>query len=161
MLSILNWSKDPSWRREEKEEKGHRRMNRWYHRCKSQCTWYTAQKQTKWRCHRRMIRRSSFYMCRMNCRAVAAKSVAPDDPMVWVRIPSIHHTLSLNQDRDAPRRSLKHWMNRRHSQRKRWSIRRSRRNQQNCFGDKSFNTEWSDAPSVYSVKQLCQQICNS
>jgi hypothetical protein len=33
MLSMLSWSKDPSWRREEKEGKIHRRMNRRYHRC--------------------------------------------------------------------------------------------------------------------------------
>jgi hypothetical protein len=32
MLSMLSWSKDPSWRREEKEKR-HRRMNRRYHRC--------------------------------------------------------------------------------------------------------------------------------
>jgi hypothetical protein len=30
-----------------------------------------------------------------------------------VRTPSVYLTLSLNQDRDTPRRSLQHWMNRR------------------------------------------------
>jgi hypothetical protein len=35
MLRMLSWSKDPSWRREEKEGKRHRRMNRRYHRCNS------------------------------------------------------------------------------------------------------------------------------
>jgi hypothetical protein len=33
MLSMLSWSKDPSWRREEKEGKRHHRMNWRYHRC--------------------------------------------------------------------------------------------------------------------------------
>jgi hypothetical protein len=33
MLSMLSWSKDPSWRREEKEGKRHHRMNRQYHQC--------------------------------------------------------------------------------------------------------------------------------
>jgi hypothetical protein len=48
----------------------------------------------------------------MNCRGRAAKTVAPDDPTVWVRTPSVYSTLSLNQDRDAPRWSLQHRMNR-------------------------------------------------
>jgi hypothetical protein len=42
MLSMLSWSKDPSWRREEKEGNWYRRMNRRYHRCKRPCTWYTT-----------------------------------------------------------------------------------------------------------------------
>jgi hypothetical protein len=33
MLSMSSWRKDPSWRREEKEGKIHRRMNRRYHQC--------------------------------------------------------------------------------------------------------------------------------
>jgi hypothetical protein len=40
------------------------------------------------------------------------KTVASDESTVWVRTPSIYPTLSLNWDRDAPRRSLKRWMNR-------------------------------------------------
>jgi hypothetical protein len=30
MLSMLSWSKNPSWRCKENEGKRHRRMNRWY-----------------------------------------------------------------------------------------------------------------------------------
>jgi hypothetical protein len=56
-------------------------------------------------------------MRRMNCRGRAAKTVAPDDPTVWVRTPLVYPTLSLNQDRDALRRSLQHRMNRHLSQR--------------------------------------------
>jgi hypothetical protein len=48
----------------------------------------------------------------MSCRGGAAKTVAPDDPTVWERTPSVYPTLSLNQDRDAQRWSLQHWMNR-------------------------------------------------
>jgi hypothetical protein len=52
-------------------------------------------------------------MCRMSCRGGAAKTVALDDPTVWERTPPVYPTLSLNQDRDAPRLSLQHRMNRR------------------------------------------------
>jgi hypothetical protein len=41
------------------------------------------------------------------------KTIAPDDPTVGVGTPSVYPTLSLNQDRDAPRRSLQHRMIRR------------------------------------------------
>jgi hypothetical protein len=34
-----------------------------------------------------------------------------NDPTVWVRTPSVYPTLSLNQDKDAPRWSLQHRMN--------------------------------------------------
>jgi hypothetical protein len=37
-------------------------------------------------------------------------TVAPADPTVWVGTPSVYPTLSLNQDRDAPRQSLPHRM---------------------------------------------------
>jgi hypothetical protein len=49
-------------------------------------------------------------MRRTSCRGRAAKTVAPDDPTVWVGTPSVYPTLSLNQDRDAPRWSLQHRM---------------------------------------------------
>jgi hypothetical protein len=52
-------------------------------------------------------------MRRMSCRGGGAKTVAPDDPTVWEMTPSVYPTLSLNQDRDAPRLSLQHRMNRR------------------------------------------------
>jgi hypothetical protein len=55
-------------------------------------------------------------MRQMNCGGRATKTVAPDDLTVWVRTPSVYSTLSLNQDRDVPRRSLQHRMNRRLSQ---------------------------------------------
>jgi hypothetical protein len=51
-------------------------------------------------------------MRRINCKGRAAKTVAPDDPTVWVRTLSVYLTLSLNRDTDAPRRSLQHRMNR-------------------------------------------------
>jgi hypothetical protein len=50
-------------------------------------------------------------MHRMNCRRREAKTEAPDDPTVWVGTPSVYPMLSLNQDREAPRWILQHWMN--------------------------------------------------
>jgi hypothetical protein len=90
----------------------------------------------------------------MNCRGRVAKTVAPDDPTVWVRTPSVYPTLSFNQDRDAPRWSLQHRMNRCHYKGKCRSIRRSWRKKQRRFGERSFSTGWSDAPSVYSVRTV-------
>jgi hypothetical protein len=52
-------------------------------------------------------------MRRTTCRGRVAKTVASDDPTVWVGTPSVYPTLSLNQDRDAPRQALQHRMNRR------------------------------------------------
>jgi hypothetical protein len=60
--------------------------------------------------YRRMNRRSIFYMRRTSCRGRVAKTVALDDPTVWVWRPSIYLMLSLNSYRDAPRRSLQHMM---------------------------------------------------
>jgi hypothetical protein len=49
-------------------------------------------------------------MCRTSCRGRAAKTVAPDDPTVWVRTPSVYPTLSLNQDLlGLSRVSIKSW----------------------------------------------------
>jgi hypothetical protein len=49
----------------------------------------------------------------MSCREEEAKTVALDDPTVWVGTPPVYPTISLKQDRDAPRRSIQHRMNRR------------------------------------------------
>jgi hypothetical protein len=43
------------------------------------------------------------------------KTVAPNEPTVWVRTSSIYPTLSLNQDKDAPILELQHLMNQRWS----------------------------------------------
>jgi hypothetical protein len=98
---------------QEKEKRRHRRMNRWSliykRRCNRRTSWYTGWNPG----YRRMNRRSIFYMRRTSCRGRARKTVAPDDPTVWVGTPSVYPTLSLNQDRDAPRRRLKHRMIRR------------------------------------------------
>jgi hypothetical protein len=39
------------------------------------------------------------------------KTVAQDEPTIWVRTPSVYPLLRLNQDRDAPRLELQHRMN--------------------------------------------------
>jgi hypothetical protein len=49
-------------------------------------------------------------MHQMNCREEAAEPVAPDDPTVQVRTPSVYPTPHLNQDRDVPRLELQHRM---------------------------------------------------
>jgi hypothetical protein len=49
----------------------------------------------------------------MNWRREAAKTAASDEPMVHWREPSVYPVVKFEQDRDAPRRILKHRMNRR------------------------------------------------
>jgi hypothetical protein len=49
----------------------------------------------------------------MNWRRGAAKTAASDEPTVHWREPSVYPVVVFEQDRDAPRRSLKHRMNRR------------------------------------------------
>jgi hypothetical protein len=49
----------------------------------------------------------------MNWRKEAAKTAASDEPTVPWREPSVYPVVVFEQDRDAPRRSLKHRMNRR------------------------------------------------
>jgi hypothetical protein len=49
----------------------------------------------------------------MNWRRGAAKIAASDEPTVHWREPSVYLVVVFEQDRDAPRRSLKHRMNRR------------------------------------------------
>jgi hypothetical protein len=48
----------------------------------------------------------------MNWRRGAAKTVASDEPTVHWREPSVYLVIEFEQDKDAPRRSLKHRMNR-------------------------------------------------
>jgi hypothetical protein len=60
-----------------------------------------------------MNRRSIFSSVGRVAEEEQAKTVAPDDPTVLVRTPSVYPTLSLNQDKDAPRQSLQHRMIRR------------------------------------------------
>jgi hypothetical protein len=112
MLSMLSWSKDPSWRREEKEGKRHRRMNRRYHRCIA-----------------------SEHL--VHCATTGVNLIPSDEPMVPFLVASDElekrsredssvgwtdgplegavglSVVKFEQDRDAPRRILKHWMNRR------------------------------------------------
>jgi hypothetical protein len=49
----------------------------------------------------------------MNWRTEATKTAASDEPTVHWREPSDYLVVKFEQDRDATRRSLKHWMNRR------------------------------------------------
>jgi hypothetical protein len=49
----------------------------------------------------------------MNWRREAAKTAASDEPTVHWREPSVYPVVEFEQDRDAPRRSLKHQMNQR------------------------------------------------
>jgi hypothetical protein len=49
----------------------------------------------------------------MNWRREAAKTAASNEPTVHWREPLDYVVVKFEQDRDAPRRSLKHWMNRR------------------------------------------------
>jgi hypothetical protein len=49
----------------------------------------------------------------MNWRREAAKIAASDEPTVHWREPSVYLVVGFEQDRDAPRRNLKHRMNRR------------------------------------------------
>jgi hypothetical protein len=48
----------------------------------------------------------------MNWRKGAAKIAVLDEPTVHWREPSFYLMVEFEQDRDAPRRSLKQWMNR-------------------------------------------------
>jgi hypothetical protein len=47
----------------------------------------------------------------MNWRKGAAKTAASDEPMVHWRKPLVYPVVEFEQDKDAPRRSLKHRMN--------------------------------------------------
>jgi hypothetical protein len=49
----------------------------------------------------------------MNWRKEAAKTAASDEPTVSWMEPSVYLVVVFEQDRDAPRQSLKHRMNRR------------------------------------------------
>jgi hypothetical protein len=49
----------------------------------------------------------------MNWRREVAKTAASDEPTVHWRKPSVYPVVVFEQDRDAPRRNLKHRMNRR------------------------------------------------
>jgi hypothetical protein len=48
----------------------------------------------------------------MNWRREAAKTAVSDEPSVHWRESSVYQVVKFKQDRDAPRRSFKHWMNR-------------------------------------------------
>jgi hypothetical protein len=98
---------------QEKDKKRNRRMNRRHQinkrRCNRRTSWYTGQTlgTVRW------TDDPLFSSAGMSCRGRARKTVAPDDPTVWVGTPSVYPTLSLNSYRDAPRRSLQHRMIRR------------------------------------------------
>jgi hypothetical protein len=92
-------------------------------------------------------------MRRTSCRGRAAKTVAPDDLTVWVGTPSVYLTLSLNQDRDAPRRSLQHRMIRRLG----LSDGRVEANRDDLVAGSSAPDDPTDRQCTAS-EQLCQRI---
>jgi hypothetical protein len=49
----------------------------------------------------------------MNWRRGSAKTAASDEPTVYWREPLAYPVVVFEQDKDTPRRSLKHWINRR------------------------------------------------
>jgi hypothetical protein len=86
------------------------------------------------------------------------KTVAPDDPTVSVGTPSVYSTLSLNQDRDTPRRSLQHRMVRRLGQGVAWVY--PSRVEANR-GDLVAGSSAPDDPThrqCIASEQLCQRI---
>jgi hypothetical protein len=94
----------------------------------------------------------------MNWRREAAKTVASDEPTVHWREPSDYPVAKFEQDRDAPRRSLKHQMNRRVSSSS--SDGRVKANRDGLAAGSSA----PDEPTVrrcIASKQLCQQSYNS
>jgi hypothetical protein len=98
---------------QEKDKKRNRRMNRRHQinkrRCNRRTSWYTGQTlgTVRW------TDGPLFSSVGTSCIRRARKTVAPDDPAVWVGTPSVYPMLSLNSYKDVPRRSLQHRMIRR------------------------------------------------
>jgi hypothetical protein len=103
-----------------------------------------------------MNRRSLYQLRRMNWRRGARKTAASDEPTVHWREPSVYPVVMLEQDRDAPRWSLKHRMNRRVS---------SGSSHGRVEATKEVLAAGSSAPDDPTVrrsiasKQLCQRSC--
>jgi hypothetical protein len=94
---------------------------------------------------------------RMNWRREVAKTAASDEPTVHWREPSDYPVVKFEQDRDAPRRSLKHRMNRRVSNGS--SDGRVKANRDGLAAGSSA----PDEPTVRRCNasgQLCQRIFN-
>jgi hypothetical protein len=90
----------------------------------------------------------------MNWRREVAKSTASDETTVHWREPSDYPVVKFEQDRDAPRRSLKHRMNRRVSRGS--SDSRVKANREGLAEGSSALTE----RRCNASEQLCQRIFN-
>jgi hypothetical protein len=93
----------------------------------------------------------------MNWRREAVKTAESDEPTVHWREPSDYLVVKFEQDRDAPRRSLKHWMNRQVSNGS--SDGRVKANRDGLAA-RSLAPDESTMRRCNASEQLCQRIFN-